>query len=327
MNEPSVLRVTEVQRDRLKLHDGHREYGARMLPALVQALQIADDALAVGDWVHAACDTFRQWWVGARVPPRNQIARRNTYGHRQVLVSNVDMVLAVMGLDHDYNLRRLERFLALAKISGVAAGVVLTKADLGIDVAQRLRRVRERLPAGVDAVALNGLDRGACAALAPWLRAGHTLVLLGSSGAGKSTLINTLSGNDERRTGATRIDDSRGRHTTTSRTLHRLPSGACIIDTPGLRTLRLDADEEDLAAAFDDIARWATMCRFRNCRHEGEPGCAVQLAVPAERLHTFHKLQREARRDTLSAVERHEQVRLWKARGRDALLRARAKRG
>lgn len=327
MNEDNfdapLLRVTEVQRDRVTLHDGELEHPARVMPALVQALQIDDDTLAVGDWVRAQPNRFGEWWVGARLPPRNQLARRDTYGRRQVLVRNVDTALLVMGLDHDFSLRRLERYLALVRLAGVGAVLVLTKADVGIDIERRLAR----LPAGIDAVALNGLDPAARDALAPWLVANHTLVLLGSSGAGKSTLTNTLAGAALQPTGAARADDSRGRHTTTSRSLHRLPGGACVIDTPGLRTLRLDADEETLDAAFDDIARWAVQCRFRDCRHEGEPGCAVRLAVAPERVSHYHKLQREARHDTLSALERQRRLRHWKALDREAHVRAKAKRG
>jgi ribosome biogenesis GTPase len=330
MNESleSALLVTEVQRDRVSLFDGEREHPARLLPALQQALQMEDDAVAVGDRVHAQRNALGEWWVGERLARRNVIARRDTYGHRQVLVSNVDTVLLVMGLDHDFNLRRLERYLALVRLAQVQPVLVLTKADASDAdaVAARTAQAHAALPPAVAVFALDGRDPATAATLAPWLAPGHTLVVLGSSGAGKSTLTNTLAGTRER-TGAARADDSRGRHTTTWRSLHRCPGGACIVDTPGLRTLRLDADEAGLEQVFDDIARWSTQCRFRDCRHDGEPGCAVREAVPAERVRNFHKLQREARRDTLSALERHHQVRQWKARGREARVNQRMKRG
>lgn len=325
--EPALL-VTEVQRDRVSLHDGEREHDARLLPALQQALQMEDDALAVGDRVHAQRNALGEWWVGERLARRNVIARRDTYGHRQVLVSNVDTVLLVMGLDHDFNLRRLERYLALVRLAQVDAVLVLTKADAADAqaVATRLAQSHAALPPAVAVLALDGRDPAAAAALSPWLQPGRTLVLLGSSGAGKSTLTNTLAG-AQQDTGAARADDSRGRHTTTVRSLHRCAGGAAIIDTPGLRTLRLDADEAGLEQVFDDIARWSSQCRFRDCRHQGEPGCAVREAVPAERVRNFHKLQREARRDTLSALERRHQVQQWKARGREARVNQRMKRG
>lgn len=321
------MRVVEVHRDTVTLHDGQGERVARMRPALVHALQADDDALAVGDWVAAQVNAQRELWITARVPPLTQLARRNPYGQRQVLVSNVDTALLVMGLDLDFNLRRLERYLALARLAGIDALVVLTKADACRDVDVRLAAVRAQLPRGVDALAVNGLDAATREQLSPWLAAGQTVVLLGSSGAGKSTLTNTLCAADLQATGGVREGDSRGRHTTTVRSLHRTPRGACIIDTPGLRTLRLDTDEASLAAAFDDISSLSTQCRFRDCRHEGEPGCAVRAGVAPERLRNFHKLQREARRDTLNALERREQVQQWKARGREAAVRTRAKRG
>jgi ribosome biogenesis GTPase len=164
-------------------------------------------------------------------------------------------------------------------------------------------------------------------ALEPWLRPGRTVALLGSSGAGKSTLTNTLLGRPTQATGAVRADDSRGRHTTTARTLHRLPGGACLIDTPGLRGLRVDLDEADLAASFGDIAQLAEKCRFRDCRHVDEPGCAVRDGVPADRLRNYHKLVREVRREQMTALERRRQLSEWKSRVRAAEQRTRLKRG
>ena len=179
-------------------------------------------------------------------------------------------------------------------------------------------------------MALDGREPGVNLWLAPWLVAGQTLVLLGSSGAGKSTLTKTLVGaaldGALPDTGAVRGDDSRGRHTTSARTLYRTPAGACIIDTPGLRALRLDVDDgADLAVAFDDVARLAPQCRFRDCQHQQEPGCAVRQGVPDERLRNFHKLLREAKRDSLTVLERQAQVAQWKARGRAAHLNRRAR--
>jgi ribosome biogenesis GTPase / thiamine phosphate phosphatase len=327
---PFLLRVTEVHRDALTLHDGERQHAARARPALLQALHDAGDGLAAGDWVYASRTPHGEWRVHARVPPASQLARRLHDGRqkvtRTVIAANVDTALLVMGLDQDYNLRRLERYLALVRLAGVGAVVVLTKADLCADAAARLREVQALLPAGMAAVALNALSGAVHAALAPWLGAGQTLVLLGSSGAGKSTLTNALVGADTQDTGGTRAGDGRGRHTTTSRSLHQMAGGACIIDTPGLRTLRLDGGEAALAGAFEDIAALAMHCRFRDCTHHAEPGCAVREGAPPERLRNFHKLEREAARDTMSALERQRQVGQWKARGRLARARVQAKR-
>lgn len=328
---PFLCRVTEVQRDALTLHDGERVHAARALPALL-AQAAEHDGLAVGDWVLASRNAHGQWWVHRRVPPLSQLARRLHDGRekvtRAVIVSNVDTALLVMGLDHDFNLRRLERYLALARLSGVAGVVVLTKADLcdPVYAERRLQEVAALLPAGFDAVALNALGDEARQALAPWLGSGQTLVLVGSSGAGKSTLSNALLGEQRQDTGANRSDDSRGRHTTTARSLHVLPGGACIIDTPGLRTLRLDVDADTLDAVFDDIATLSLRCRFRDCRHQDEPGCAVREQAPPERLRNFQKLQREIQRDAMSALERQEQRNQWKVRHKAARARDRQKR-
>ena len=326
-----LRRVVEVQREHVLLHDGEQESPARVLPALRNELQDQADALAAGDWVLAAPNEWGQWWVQRRLPPLTQIARRLHDGRdkvaRVVIVSNVDTALLTMGLDHDFSLRRLERYLTLAQLAGVSAVVVLTKLDLCSEVGKRLREVQAMLPPGAEAVAVNGLTAGAVAALEPWIGAGRTLVLIGSSGAGKSTLTNTLIGADVQTTGGTRTGDGRGRHTTTARTLHRTPHGACIIDTPGLRTLRLDTDEGALDSVFDDVSQLALQCRFRDCAHGDEPGCAVRDGVPGERLRSYQKLLREARRDSLSALERQQQVSQWKARGRASKARMKEKRG
>jgi len=330
-DDAELLRITEVHRDTLTLHDGLSARGGRALPALLQRLHVEADALAVGDWVLARRNAFGECWVHERLPPLNQLARRLHDGRdkveRVVIVSNVDCAMLVMGLDQDFSLRRLERYLALVHMAGVQPLVVLTKADLCGNVAQRLQAAQALLPPGAAAVALNALGDEPRQQLAPWLLPGSTLVLLGSSGAGKSTLTNALLGTALQSIGPNRQGDSRGRHTTTVRSLHPLPGGGCLIDTPGLRTLRLDGDAQALDAVYDDVATLASQCRFRDCGHQGEPGCAVRDGVPVERLRSYQKLQREARRDTLSALERKAQVSAWKVRARGAKVRMAAKRG
>ena len=330
-NDATLMRVTEVQREGLTLHDGLVQHAARLLPALRSRLADEADAIAVGDWVHAAHNAFGEWWVHQRLPPLNQLARRLHDGRdkvaRVVIVSNVDTALLVMGLDHDFNLRRLERYVALVRMAGVAGVVVLTKTDLSTQAHTQRQAVQAMLPPDVPVVAVNALGDEPRQQLAPWLQAAQTLVVLGSSGAGKSTLTNALLGVAVQDTGATRNGDSRGRHTTTTRTLHTTADGACIIDTPGLRTLRLDGDAGELGAAFDDIAKLSLLCRFRDCQHEAEPGCAVRDAISAERLRNYRKLLREARRDTLTALERKGQLQQWKARSRSVRERLQTKRG
>jgi ribosome biogenesis GTPase / thiamine phosphate phosphatase len=326
-----LARLAEVHRETVRLHDGCSERSARVLPRLARELDEEGTALSVGDWVLAGTDAHGDAWVHELLPRLTHIARRDADGSRHPVVSNIDTALLVMGLDDDYNLRRLERYLALVQGSGVQPVVVLTKTDVAAPttelLAPRLSEIRERLSGSVDVVAVNGTHPSAAQALAPWLGAGQTVVLMGSSGAGKSTLTNTLAGAAIQDTGAVREHDSRGKHTTTSRSLHALPGGACVIDTPGLRALRPDVDEATLAWLFDDIGRLALRCRFRDCRHEEEPGCAVRDGVGADRLRNYHKLMREARRDTMTALDRQQQLSVWRARGKATRQWMKMKRG
>jgi ribosome biogenesis GTPase len=315
-----LARITEIQRDWLTVHDGHAEFRARVLPAL------HDEALAVGDWVLSTTLAHDERWLSALLPPTTHIARRGNDGRHHGLVSNIDTALLVMGLDHDFNPRRLERYLAIVKTAGVEPVVVMSKADIGDEVEQRMELLRQRLPPGIPLLAISTLSGDNAAQLAPWLGIGQTLVLLGSSGAGKSTLTNTLTQAAAQQTGGVRKGDGRGRHTTTSRSLHQCAGGACIIDTPGLRSWQPDADEASLAAAFEDIDALAAHCQFRDCRHTGEPGCAVRGAIDDDRLQNYHKLLREARRSQQTPLDRIAEVAKWKILNRAAAVRSRDKR-
>ncbi|MES2999865.1 MAG: ribosome small subunit-dependent GTPase A [Pseudomonadota bacterium] len=321
-----AMRIVETQRDAFTLHDGNTEHGARVMPHTLRVLQAQGDALTIGDWVLVNADTHNDLWITHRLPPVTQIARRANDGRRQPLASNVDTALLVMGLDADFNVRRAERYIALVHASGVEAVVVLTKADAVRDWHQRMAVLRDRLPPTVPVLAMNGMSTDARLALAPWLGAGQTLVTLGSSGAGKSTLTNTLTTVSAQDTGGVRHGDGRGRHTTTARSLHRCPEGACIIDTPGLRTWRPDADAQALAATFEDVQRLSPACRFRDCRHQGEPGCAVEEHVAGDRLVNYRKLLRDAQRSEQTPLERIAQRRKWKKLGKAGNERAKEKR-
>ncbi|MEJ6001127.1 ribosome small subunit-dependent GTPase A [Paucibacter soli] len=327
----AAMRVVEVQRDRVQLLGAQGGCDARLRPELLQCLRNEGQTLAVGDWVLAAQDAFGGHWVQAQATRLNALTRRNPEGLRQTLVANVDTALLVMGLDHDFNLARLDRYLVLTHAAGIASVVVLSKADRCAQVQARLAEVQAHLRAcreGPQAVlAVNGTQASARESLWPWLGAGQTLVLLGSSGAGKSTLTNSLCAAQLQDTGGVREDDSRGRHTTSVRSLHRAPCGACIIDTPGLRGLQLDVNEQQLAEAFDDIGALAPHCRFRNCSHQDEPGCAVRDALSAARLKSYHKLQRELGREQRTPLQRQAEVSEWKSRSREARIRMKAKSG
>ncbi|POZ62402.1 ribosome small subunit-dependent GTPase A [Chromobacterium alticapitis] len=310
-----LARVCRVQRDCVWAHDGETEWQAQALPQVHREL-------AVGDWALCQPQSGGPWRLTERLEPFNQLARFNDEGARQVYASNVDTALLVMGLDGDYNPRRLERYLGLAAAAaGAAPVVVLSKADLCADAADRVAELEHRLRPAPPILALNGNDPACREALQPWLGAGQTLVLLGSSGAGKSTLSNALLGAATQAVGQVRDDDSRGRHTTTSRTLLSCPDGACIIDTPGVRGLQALLDEQALAGSFADIAALASDCRFRDCRHREEPGCAVRAGVDPDRLRNYHKLLREAQRLEQTPLQRQQQRGEWKARNKAARRR------
>ncbi|HEY4001286.1 MAG TPA: ribosome small subunit-dependent GTPase A [Candidatus Xenobia bacterium] len=243
----------------------------------------------VGDWV-----VVRDTIIQAVLPRRTEL-RRAAAGRRtevQVLAANVDTAFVVMGLDDNFNLRRLDRFLTLAQ-GGIQPVVVLNKTDVSAEGESRQALVRQLHPTApcgrISAVTGDGLDF-----LVPWLAPAQTVAVIGSSGVGKSTLINRLLGEDRLRTQAVRATDAHGRHTTTHRELLTLPGGALLIDTPGLREVQL-WDDAGLDDAFSTVTNLSQACRFRDCRHDKEPGCAVRGQVADDELRTFHKLRRELR--------------------------------
>jgi ribosome biogenesis GTPase len=280
------------------------------------------DYPTVGDWVALTPrPEERRATIHGLLPRRSRFSRREAGedGEEQVVAANVDTVFLVMGLDANYNLRRLERALLLARDSGAQPAVLLTKTDLCDAVASRLAEAAAAA-SGVPVHALSPKRREGLEALAPYLSAGRTVALLGSSGAGKSTLINALLGEERLRTKEVRAKDGRGRHTTSHRELVPLPGGALVIDTPGMRELQLWAEAEALTGAFAEVDELAEACAFRDCRHEAEPRCAVRAAVEdgrlaSARLESYHKLQRELR--ALDArhdrAAQQDQKRRWKS--------------
>ena len=259
------------------------------------------DLPAVGDWVGVLPRLGEGGGtVHAILPRRTKFSRKmaGAVTDEQVVAANVDVLLLVSGLDHDFNLRRIERYVAAAYESGATPVIVLNKADLCADVEARMGEV-QGVALGVRVCAVSAAENQGIDTILWFLGPGQTGALLGSSGVGKSTLINRLLGQEKQKTTAVRDHDSHGRHTTTHRELIILPSGGLIIDTPGMRELQLWS-EDGGGSAFDDVEEIALRCRFSDCRHREEPGCAIRAALDdgslsAERYESYVKLQRELR--------------------------------
>jgi ribosome biogenesis GTPase len=314
-------RVTRSDRGGSLVVEGAEGVLRARLPARFRRLD-PTELPTVGDWVVLGTNRVDGDRTVEAVLPRRSAIIRQAPADRgtdaQVLAANVDVALVVVALtDEELNTRRLDRFLTLAWDSGTVPVVVLTKADRCDDVPTAVAEVRAAT-LGVDVVALSGLTGEGVEALDAHLAPGSTAVLLGMSGAGKSTLANRLLGADRLATKDVRAD-GRGRHTTTHRELLRLPSGALLVDTPGIRELGLWDADEGLAETFGDIEELAAGCRFGDCQHETEPGCAVLEAVETGelepgRLESYRKLQRElahlARKQDIRL--RQEQQRKWK---------------
>ena len=319
--------------------------GAAPLTARVTG-RLRHDALGpgdfpvVGDWVATGLRADEGTAsIHAVVPRRTRIQRRAPADHgapMQILAANVDVVMIATSLNRDLNARRLERFLATAWESGGRPVVVLTKVDLATNPVEVVvaEAQLEELAVGVRVLATSAVTGDGLAAVRELLRPGTTIALLGSSGVGKSTLINALLGEQRLATSEVREDDARGRHTTSGRQLVLLPEGGLLLDTPGIRELALWDDGAGLVAAFSDVEMTAARCRFTDCTHERQPGCAIESAVErgelaADRVAGWHKLILEERHQALErdAVARRAERKRWAVIGRNGAARAREKRG
>ncbi len=304
-----LARVLSRHRDLYTVATERGECLARVCGRFRHAAARASDYPAVGDFVMAdrATDADGGAMLHAVLPRKSMFERRAAdSAETQALAANIDYVFLCMSLNENYNLNRLERYLSVAWSSGAAPVVLLTKTDLRADLPRTLAEVAA--VAGSAPVVSTSRENAANvrAALLPYLGPGVTASFIGSSGVGKSTLINLLSGQARMETAEIRRD-GKGRHTTTARELLLLPNGGLVIDTPGMR--ELGAQAVDLASSFADIAALAAACRFSDCTHTAEPGCAVQRALAdgalsARRLESYKKLGREARYDGLSFKER-----------------------
>jgi ribosome biogenesis GTPase len=292
-------RVSVVHREQYRIYTAEGEMKAEAIGALLYRAVDHSEWPAVGDWVAAQRVGLGDAMIHA-VLPRKTVFSRRAVGERereQVIAANIDLILVVCGLDHDFNLRRIERYLVLARESGADAAIVLNKADLCSDPEARIREAGD-IAGGAVVVSVCARSVEGIEPILELIGGGRTVALLGSSGVGKSTLVNMLLGEERQRVQEVRDSDSRGRHTTTYRELAPLPQGGAIIDTPGMRELQLWAGQGSLDSAFDDIAELAQQCRFRDCAHGVEEGCAVQAAIldgalGAERWESYLKLRAE----------------------------------
>jgi ribosome biogenesis GTPase len=278
-------RVSVVYRDQYRLYTEWGELKAAAIGALLYRAEDGSQLPATGDWVAAQRTAPDEAMIHAVLPRRTRFSRRAA-GEReqeQMIAANIDLALIVCGLDHDFNLRRIERYLTLARESGADAAVVLNKTDLCASLQARLEEVR-RIACGAPVVSICARSAEGIEAIFDLVGRGRTVALLGSSGAGKSTLVNQLLGEQRQRVQEVRESDSRGRHTTTHRELIPLPNGGALIDTPGMRELQLWAGPDSLDSAFADIAELASGCRYRDCAHTVENGCAVQDAIRSGQL-------------------------------------------
>nr|WP_298716754.1 ribosome small subunit-dependent GTPase A [uncultured Steroidobacter sp.] len=297
-------RVTGVHRSGLVVLSERATCSVTVAPRLIESLELP---ITVGDWVlveHAALRVQRV------IKPYSVIKRlaAGTDHRVQAIAANLDTLFVVTSCNDDFNPSRLERYLALAFEAQVEPVIVITKTDQ-CDDPQSFLDAAQALGTSAAVVAVNATDAMSVDAITPWLQSGQTVAFVGSSGVGKSTLVNTLSGKTQQATGGIREDDSKGRHTTTSREMFALDGGAWVIDTPGMRELKIGASDAGLRTVFDNIEALAAQCHFRDCKHESERGCAVLAAIATgdldpRRLASYRKLQREAALAEMTTRER-----------------------
>jgi len=263
-------------------------------------------ALTVGDWILLDSDGLFY-----RALERLSLFSRKASGSKvakQLIAANVDTVFVTLSLNNNFNLNRIERFLALSKETGAEAVVVLTKSDCCDDPLSYVSQVQALDPL-LMVEAINALDPGSVKKLEPWCQTGKTIALLGSSGVGKSTLVNTLQGRSSQQTSSIREADSKGRHTTTARSLHFVPGGGLLLDTPGMRELQLADCKLGVQETFTEFSELAAQCHYNDCRHQNEPGCAIQLQIESgdldqRRLDNYLKLSQEQAHNKASLAEK-----------------------
>jgi ribosome biogenesis GTPase len=314
-----AARVMAVHRDRIRVAGPAVD---TLIAPYVADHDDIETAATVGDWLLLDAGTL----TPQRLLERRSLFKRRAAGtgrQIQLIAANVDTLFVVSSCNQDFNLARLERYLALASEADVTPVVVLTKVDL-TDTPEDFARAAARLLPGLLVELVDSRDPRSVECLALWCGRGQTVALVGSSGVGKSTLINTLSGTAQIATQGIREDDDKGRHTTSGRALHRLPAGGWLVDTPGMRELQLADARSGVEDIFADIVELAAHCRFGDCRHDREPGCAVRSsvesgAVDAARVRRWQKLAAEEARNTESLAERRARDRAFGKLTRNAM--------
>jgi ribosome biogenesis GTPase len=313
---PSVCgRIIAHSRNIYTVETDQHEVQAQLLGALRYELADQTDGPVVGDYVSLRVDSSPA--LIERVLPRTNIfARRGIDGSHsmQAIAANLDTLFITVAVNRDFNIRRLERYAVAATAYGVPLAIALTKIDLVDDTQSFVAQVRQAI-VETPVVAISALDKSGLESLAPFRGPERTIAFVGSSGVGKSTLINALIGEDRLPVNDIRRSDDRGRHTTTNRLLLRLDDGTAIIDTPGMREFALASATGGMEATFQDVSALAISCKFRDCRHQTEPGCAVRESVEQSRLASWHKLGREAafearKSDPRAAAQERDR---WKA--------------
>ncbi|WP_246206698.1 ribosome small subunit-dependent GTPase A [Virgibacillus ihumii] len=300
--DENVVRVMAIQKNSYHVSDGELEFAAHLSGKFLNQVMNSLDLPAVGDWLHVHKLEGEQKAVIQELLPRKSQFVRQAAGPKteaQIVAANMDTVFIVNSLNHDLNVRRIERYLLAAYESDASPAIVLTKKDeCSADEVEAAIAQVEEVAIGVPIVAISNVTRDGIDELLEYLPAGRTAALLGSSGVGKSTLVNTLLDEAVQETKDIREADSKGRHTTTHREMFILPNGAMLIDTPGMRELQLWDGESSMETAFGDVEAFEKECKFNDCQHDMEPGCRVREALESgelseERFQSYLKLQRE----------------------------------